>query len=533
MCRTLSLACLLCTLAVPLFAQGVQTGTVRGTVRDEQGLAVPGVTVTVSSPALQGVRSAITNAEGRYTFATLPPGDYTIRVELSGFGTVERKSTVPLGLVVEQDVTLKPAGVAETVQVVAETPAPIATSIVGANFKHEEIELLAVPRTLAGIAEMSPGLTNVTPNAGQVSINGAFSFDNVFMLNGVDVNDNLFGSPQNLFIEDAIQETQTLTSGIGAEYGRFSGGVVNAISKSGGNTFSGSGRANLTNPSWSTETPFEVKNGTTHKNKLSKSYEGTFGGPIVKDRLWFFSAGRWATTASATTFPETGIENTQTDKNKRGEIKLTGTIVNNHTIQGGYLNNSTTNASRPTFGFSIDPFTVGNRTLPNSFYYTNYHGVLSNNLLLEAQYSQRKFGFRDAGGTSTNIIDSPFFTLGTSRHYNSQYFDATDPENRNNRQLTANLTYFWQRAGRHEIKSGYEFFRSQRTGGNSQSATNYVFDADYLTDAAGKPVYDSSGHLIPLFVPGETQIENWQPVRGALLNVDTNSSCRGSQPPTT
>ena len=133
--RTLSLAYLLCTLAVPLFAQGTQSGTVRGTVRDEQGLAVPGVTVTVSSPALQGVRSATTNSEGGYTFATLPPGDYTIRVELSGFGTVERKSTVPLGLVVEQDVTLKPAGVAETVQVVAETPAPIATSIVGGELQ--------------------------------------------------------------------------------------------------------------------------------------------------------------------------------------------------------------------------------------------------------------------------------------------------------------------------------------------------------------------------------------------------------------
>src|SRR5262249_12216570 len=157
---------------------------------------------------------------------------------------------------VEQNVTMRPAGVTEAVTVVAETPAPIATPIVGANFKHEEIESLPAARTLAGIAELSPALTNVTPNAGQVSINGAFAFDNVFMLNGVDINDNLFGSPQNLFIEDAIQETQTLTSGISAEYGRFSGGVVNAITKSGGNIFSGSLRLNLTNPDWSTETPF-------------------------------------------------------------------------------------------------------------------------------------------------------------------------------------------------------------------------------------------------------------------------------------
>src|SRR6202008_497175 len=105
-------------------------------------------------------------------------------------------------------------------------------------------------RTLQGITTLSPGVSENTPNTIQVVINGAFAFDNVFMLNGVDVNDNLFGSPQKLFIEDAIEETQVLTSGITAEYGRFTGGVVNAITKSGGNTFSGTYRANLQNPSW-------------------------------------------------------------------------------------------------------------------------------------------------------------------------------------------------------------------------------------------------------------------------------------------
>ena len=78
--------------------------------------------------------------------------------------------------------------------------------------------------------------------------------------------------------------------------------------------------------------------------------------------------------------------------------------------------------------------------------------------------------------------------------------------------------------GRHEIKGGYEFFRSQDIGGNSQTSTGYVFDADYLTDASGTvPILDSTGHFIPLFVPGETNLENWLPVRGAKINVDNNS----------
>src|SRR5215212_2707084 len=269
---------------------------------------------------------ATTDTNGSYSFPTLPPGTYTVKFDLSGFGSVTRTSTVPLGLVVEQNVTMKPAGVAETVQVVAETPAPIATPVVGINIKHEEIELLATPRTLQGIATLSPGVSENSPNGGQLVINGAFAFDNIFMVNGVDVNDNLFANPQNLFIEDAIEETQVLTSGISAEYGRFGGGVVNAITKSGGNRFSGSGRMNLLNPSWSKETPFEVTNNITRPDDLQQTYEGTFGGPVLRDHLWFFSAGRYQSLGNPRTVREVGVQVIQDDKNKRGELKLTGTL---------------------------------------------------------------------------------------------------------------------------------------------------------------------------------------------------------------
>ena len=112
------------------------------------------------------------------------------------------------------------------------------------------------------------------------------------------------------------------------------------------------------------------------------------------------------------------------------------------------------------------------------YYFTNYRGVRGNTIW-EAQYSQRKFKFADEGGTSTNIIDSPFIALSCACLYNAPYFDATDPENRNNRQFTGNVTSFWNGRGRHETKVGYEFFRSQRTGGNSQSSTSYVFNADF------------------------------------------------------
>src|SRR5207245_1114042 len=127
---------------------------------------------------------------------------------------------------------------------------------------------------------------------GQVRINGAFAYDNTFLVDGTDIVDNLFSSPNNLYIEDAIAETQVMTGGISAEFGRFTGGVVNAITKSGGNTFSGSAGGYFTKPSWTSLTPFEHARNSKHSHTLGKIYQGTFGGPIMRDRLWFFLAGR-------------------------------------------------------------------------------------------------------------------------------------------------------------------------------------------------------------------------------------------------
>src|SRR5262249_25509195 len=160
---------------------------------------------------------------------------YTIKVTGSMLAETERTAVVPLGATVEQNIALSLAPVVETIDVSGVVPPALATVPVGLNVKHDEVNALATSRTLEGIATRSPSLNELTPNLGQVVINGAFAFDNVFMVNGVDVNDNLLGSPQDLFIEDAIEETQVLTSGISAEYGRFSGGVINAITKNGGN----------------------------------------------------------------------------------------------------------------------------------------------------------------------------------------------------------------------------------------------------------------------------------------------------------
>jgi len=510
--------------AASSFAQGTQTGVLRGTVLDEQSLPIPAVMVTITSPQMQGSRDTLTESDGTFVFRQLPAGVYEISYESTAFTSAKQTATLPLGGEIERSVTLRLGGVTEEVLVVAQASAPIESPSVGLNIRQVDVESLATSRTLQGIATLSPGLTDNTPNAGQLSINGAFAFDNIFMLNGVDVNDNLFGTPFNLFIEDAIAETQVLTSGITAEYGRFTGGVVNAITKSGGNTFDGSFRVNFDNPAWNAETPFEKDRDIEHNSKTNRYFEGTIGGPILRDRLWFFGAGRYTPTEhNARILAETGADYDLQLKNRRYEAKFTGTVRNNHTIQGGYLNNYTEQFNRPALGFTIDPKALDDRSLPNWYTYVNYRGILRNNLLAEAQYSQRLFRFNDSGGSNPAIVESPFISLTEFNQYNAPFFDAADPQERNSRQLTGNVTSFFERGGRHEVKGGVEFFRSQLIGGNSQSPSGSVFIADYLKDADGAIEIDGTGHMIPVFAPFETQVWNFYAVRGATLNVDNYS----------
>jgi carboxypeptidase family protein len=513
-------------LAAGARAQGLQTGVITGTITSNDGLSLPGATVTVTSPALQGVRSAVTDVNGIYVVRGLPPGEYQVAVEMDGMAAAKRPTRVELGRTVQVDAVLAPATVAEQVTVKGEAVPVVNNPTIGANYNQELINKLPTGRTPFTIAELAPGLTDNGPNAGQVTIAGAFAYDNVFLINGVDVNDNIFGTNHNLFIEDAIEETQVLTSGISAEYGRFSGGVVNVVTKRGSDNFSGSYRHNLANAAWTDETPFETRE---RPEKYSNVLEGTFGGPVMKAKAWFFSAGRYENTTDARTFPQTGIGYDQGTDNKRYELKGTATPYTGHTVTAAFTDNSTEQKNRPGLTGSIDPRTLVTRQLPNTLFVANWNGVLTPKIFATAQFSQKKLGFRNTGGTSTNILDSPFRTRGTTgipanQHYAAPFFDSNDPEDRDNRQIAGSVSTLLStpRGGSHDLKGGFEWFRSTNTGGNSQTSTGWVFYSDYLHDA-GVPVYDGQERLIPRFIPGTSRLYNWLPTRGASIDIKTTS----------
>ncbi len=526
------LAWLLVALLVPAVAaaQGVQTGVLVGNATSNDGEALPGVSVAVTSPAMIGERATQTSINGDFILRGLPPGVYTVRFALEGLQTVERTATVPLGGTARADAVLEIVAATETIVVEGEAPSALETTTVGANFKASTVNSLPINRDFSAIAELSGGLTDNTPNVGQVTINGGFAFDNVFMVNGVDITENLFGDFDNLFIEDAIAETQVLTSGISAEYGRFSGGVVNAITKSGGNQLAGSLRADFEKPEWRDETPFEKDRGLVREGELGKVYQATLGGPVVRDRLWFFLAGQTQDQDNALTLAITGIPFNTIVENDRYQVQLTGNLSSSHSLQLSYTNNETVQSNVRSTSRAIDTHSLIDRNFPNEGLSIGYSGVLTSSLFAELRYSEKAFGFRNAGGTSRNILDSPFRSQGAlagasvNRNYNAPYFDATDPEDRDNEQIFGALSWFLstERSGSHDLKVGVERFNNIGVGGNSQTSTDYVFYTDYLT-AGGQPVFGANGKLIPVFTPGLSGIGQWIATRGASIDIVTDA----------
>ena len=534
--RLLGLFVMLALVPATMFAQGVQTGTLTGTVKSTDGASIPDAAVVVTSPALQGERAVVTDVNGVYSIPSLPPGTYTIRVAKDNLTPVELSALLPLGATASVDVMLAVAAISETVLVEGVTPPSVTSTQASANITADEVNALPMGRTPYLISELMPGVTTNTPSPNQLTISGGFAYDNVFLIDGVDVNDNLLGTVNDLYIEDAIGEVQVLTSGVSAEYGRFSGGVVNIVTKNGSNRMAGSYRMTFTRPSWTKETPFETSNNIARgkpttanpylNNKLSHFSEFTFGGPLAKDRVWFFGAGRFENSSTFGTMPATAVPYTKSNNSKRYEGKLTGSLRQGHTLQGSFIDNRVHRANEPVLSFSIDRAALISPSVPNRLGVANYNAALNQRVLLSAQYSQKYFATEGVGGTSNDILDSPFLTrTGTQYQYNAPYFDASDPEQRNNRQVTASVTYFAsdRRFGSHELKGGIESFVDTRVGANAQSSTGYVFLSD-IRMAGGVPVVDAEGHPIPQFVPGFSRVQRWIPQRGAEFNMTTTSA---------
>jgi hypothetical protein len=517
----LSCAAVLLAIVSVAYAQST-TGTISGRVVDAQGLSIPGVTVVATSPNLQGTRETVTSENGDYILSLLPSGTYTIAFELSGFGTQTRTVNLAPTQVVPLEVEMGPAALTETVQVVARSAdVLVETAQVATNFNQQLISDLPTARDINATMMLAPSVHPTGPG-GNYSIAGSQSFENLYMVNGVTVNENIRGQAFDLYIEDAIQETTVATAGVSAEYGRFGGGVVNIITKSGGNSFTGSFRDTLNNDQWRRLTPFEesaaggVNGGRDLRvDKVVPAYEYTFGGPVLRDRLWFFTAGRLTKQESGRNTAITAIPYTFVQDNKRFEFNGTYAMNTNHRFQSAFTKKNEVQENN-TFNqnASMDLNSLGTRELPEDLFTFSYTGILTGSLFVEGRYSNRHQSFVGSGSRFTDLERGTLLldrSRGLTRYWTDTFCGVCTDEQRDNSDIFAKGTYFLSTAGAgsHSMSFGFDSFNDQRLANNHQSGSDYRIEGtSSIIQGSGE-----STVIYPVFLPDGSTIIQWNPIR--------------------
>ena len=278
------------------------TGTVTGTVTDPQAGVLPGVTVTLTNVQTGRVTSVTTDGGGMYR-ANVDPGRYRVAYELSGFARQEMPDVnVLLGRTFTIDATLKVGAITEAVQVTAEMAPQIDTrsTLIAHNVTAEEIDRMPKGRSFQSVAMTAPSV-NQGEIEGGFQVNGASGSENQYTVDGVATNSLLAGHSRQNTVFEYLQEVQVKTVGIPAEYGGALGGVISAVTKSGGNRFTGEGhyyylgsglsskpvsRLNLDPSNLLTVRTVQEPKQPDHRNEVGASV----GGPIVRDRLFFFGS---------------------------------------------------------------------------------------------------------------------------------------------------------------------------------------------------------------------------------------------------
>ncbi|MCC6129777.1 MAG: TonB-dependent receptor [Acidobacteria bacterium] len=469
--------------------QGFTTGSLSGKVENDNA-PLPGVSVSIKSTAMQGTRSAVTSGIGAFTFPALPPGSYTVTFALSGFESVTKTVTITAGQPTVVNTNLALTGVQAVATVTAVSDIVSTTTQASTTMTTQLMNKLPVARTIQSASSLSAGVSNVNGLNNALSISGAQTFDNLYTVDGAVVADLIRATPYALYIEDAVQETTTSVNAVSAEYGRFQGGVINTVTKSGGNSFSGSFRVNFTNDAWSAITPAKE----TRNQNLLERYEATLGGPIWKDRIWFFGAFRTAETSDGrVTFADTKV-NGQTPaggyagfpyefsaSESRYQAKLTATPLTNHTIAGSYLwiDNEENNYVFPNAASVLDTAGLVARQMPQETLSVNYNGVLTPSFFVEGMYTYRNFTFENSGSRFTDLVNGTILRDRSrgNRRYNSATFCAVcgPPEERNNENFLVKGTYFLstKSLGSHNIVAGYDNYAGIRYANNWQSGSNY------------------------------------------------------------
>ena len=521
-------------------ALGQTTGTIEGTVTDQSGDALPGVTVEIASPNLQGVRSAVTAADGHYRFPSVPPGVYTVTADLSGFGKVQKKATVTLDATASVHLSLSLSTSAE-VTVTGEAPLVDSTSTTqGSNYSAKVIDKLPVGRNYADIVFTQPGVqADFGETQGRslaISIYGATSAENLFLIDGVNTTNVIKGFQGKDINTEFIQEVEVKTGGYQAEYGRNTGGVVNVITKSGGNAFHGGifGYYNDTGmraepvDEFATLPYSETGDAQFTNNILSKDvrqeWGADLGGFMIKDKIWFFGAyNRVQVNQNIQTldlqnletfgheYPVSYVQNKYSGKltlNPLQGTSIVGTVFSDAQTQLGALRTPLSN---------IASTYAGRQDVGGPDYGARLNQLFGSFGIFTFQYAQHKdrYATIPEGADRQAVLDytvSPngtFFTRDLSPDnpaYPPGFGSVPGPTRNNESQRQAYAGFFTSYLGNHEVKLGGDYQHDNTTGatyftgGSIIRARPCLQRGSSVCDLTKAPLWlNANGDSLPVF----------------------------------
>ncbi len=546
----------------PGLAQTVPAGKIVGTVTDERGTALPGVIVEAVSPSLLGKAAAITDVDGVFRLMALPSGIYEINFTVPGFKSLVRKDVVlQLSQTIIIDVSLVQAAIEEQVTVTGRNPLiDVKSTIIGQTMTKDLFLGLPRSRDFDSLIVTMPGVQDEWI-AGGLSVDGATATENSWNVDGADITDMRKGLRAQSAVMEFIEEVNVTTSGYNAESSGAMGGVVNVITRQGGNAFHGDvigfyednsrlmlGKArdylrwNPTEdfvPEYVNEDDLYFNGGKSRDPYRRYDIVLTLGGYILKDRLWFFAAfnpliSDQKAARSFLSQPELGVQNFRTLRNNwNGQFKLTiapvpglrvsASLVNNFSRKRGEIP-SITGMSSPTYPWTKTGFDYPNLSGAFLVDYT-----LGNNFLLSA-----RAGYAEQNTTNQQVIcpetkytfyrtneifaDDPFYVdrpdllryafwtnwSGSSVTIERLQYQRTS--------ATLDLTYFLRLGGEHALKAGSRVVRDHENVSqvyNHPLVYLYWGEAGYLP--SGEPVEGTYGYY--------TVRSSWTSPYGSFWNI--------------
>ena len=487
-----------------LYSQGTQTAGATVTVVDQAGAPVAGAGIIMRSPALMGERTGVTNAQGVFIARLLPPGTYSIEVIGEGLQTARISRRIGMDQHFQPRITMqKVSGASVEVLASAMTAVDPTDVKTASNYGAARIDTLPTGRGIDAIAALTPGVTQTWSVGGRLQVRGAMTSGNLFLVDGQNLHDNVYNNLQYPIVTDSIDEVQVITGAISAEYGGVDGGVINTVTKSGGNRFEGEVRVNLSNPAWDAVRPHQNRAGVS--NVLGEDWNYSLSGFFLKDKLWFavsymesaaYSTGfisaaapnlpdgvgagvrdAWLTTYGG---PGASFTNKRTDE--RLQAKLTYMVSRDHTLVLTYNKSETADTHR-NFNFA-DLRALTPVSNDYDFYNFSWRAVWSPIFTTEVRFGAKNQTYVQ-GQTGITDHRGPIHNYGrmsssqTGLFHNVGVYNGDDGgDRRSNRTANVKGSYFLAAAGTHQFDFGLDWYDGFRKALNEQSPANFTGVSD-------------------------------------------------------